>query len=120
MTVTYIIEKLSSCGIIVDLKVIDINVEPTIQSLKAKAVLKNGYILQITESIGIDFRRYSYHLQKGNDMIKRWDNAPHWKNIKTFPYHIHIQTNGENDVGLMESPEVFIDDVLRDLKNMLQ
>ena len=115
MTITHILTTLSSCDVVVDLKIIDINIEPPIQSLKARAVLKNDYILQVTESIGIDFRRYSYHLQKGNTMIKRWDNAPHWKKIKTFPYHVHIQ----NNVEPIESPEVFIEDVLRDLNNML-
>ncbi|WP_269852157.1 toxin-antitoxin system TumE family protein [Methanosarcina horonobensis] len=21
-------------------------------------------------------------------MVKRWDNSPHWKDPKTFPYHV--------------------------------
>jgi hypothetical protein len=116
MTVTHILTILSSSDIVVELKIIDINIEPPIQSLKAKAILKNGYVLQVTESIGIDFRRYSYHLQKGDMMVKRWDNAPHWKSIKTFPHHVHIQ----NDVKPIESREVFIEDILQYLIILFQ
>jgi hypothetical protein len=33
---------------------------------------------------------YSYHWQnKDKILIKRWDNAPHHKEIKTFPHHLH-------------------------------
>ena len=116
MTISNILANLSSSDIVSDLNIIDMNIEPPVQSLKAKAILKNGYVLQVTESIGTDFRRYSYHLQKGGVMIKRWDNAPHWKSVKTFPHHIHVQ----NSVKSMESPEVYIEDVLLDLENMLQ
>jgi len=48
--------------------------------------------------------------------VRRWDNAPHWKNIKTFPYHAHDQ----NVAKPFESPEVFIEDVLQYLKEMIQ
>jgi hypothetical protein len=48
-------------------------------------------------------------------MIKRWDNSPHRKGLKTFPYHVHIEYEAEPK----ESPEVFIEDILREVDKML-
>jgi hypothetical protein len=48
-------------------------------------------------------------------MVKRWDNSPHWKDLKTFPYHVH---NG-NEAEPRESPEVFIEDILREVEKIL-
>jgi len=46
-------------------------------------------------------------------MIKRWDNSPHWKDLKKFPHHVH---QGEETEP--ESPEVFIEDILREVEEM--
>lgn len=35
-------------------------------------------------------RKYSYHWQKDGEMHIRWDNAPHWKHLLTYPHHKHI------------------------------
>jgi hypothetical protein len=51
------------------------------------------------------FRRYAYHISKGSELIIRWDNAPHHKQIKTYPHHKHINEN------VLESREVTIDDI---------
>ena len=115
MTINNTFSVLSSSDIVLELKVIKAVVEPPVQALKATVTLKGGYTLQINESSGSDFRRYSYHLQKGNEMIKRWDNSPHWKDLKTFPYHIHQG----NEMEPNESPEVFIEDILREVEKML-
>ncbi len=35
-------------------------------------------------------KSYSFHLQdKNGKLIKRWDNAPHHKEISTYPFHLH-------------------------------
>ena len=115
MTISKTLSALSSSEIVLELKVIKTIIEPPIQALRARATLKGAYVLQINESTGPDFRRYSYHLQKDNEMIKRWDNAPHWRSLKTFPYHVH---HG-NETEPKESPEVFIEDVLREVEKLL-
>ena len=48
-------------------------------------------------------------------MVKRWDNSPHWKDLKTFPYHVHHGNEAEPG----ESPEVFIEDILREVDKLL-
>lgn len=115
MTVSHIIVILSEWDFIDDLKIIEINIEPPVQSIKIRAHLKNGLLLQITESIGEDFRRYSYHLQDGDTIIRRWDNAPHWKNIKTYPFHVH--TKGLQEP--LESKEMSVSDVISELKKII-
>lgn len=115
MTINKTVSVLSSSEIVLELKVIKAVFEPPVQAIKATVTLKDGYTLQISESSGPDFRRYSYHLQKGNEMAKRWDNSPHWKDLKTFPFHVHQR----NDLRPKESPEVFIEDVLREVEKLL-
>src|SRR5665811_1224114 len=112
MTVSHIIVILSKCDLIKEFKILDINIEPPVQSIKVRAYLKNGQMLQITESVGEDFRRYSYHLQDGERIIKRWDNAPHWNNVRTYPFHAHVGDQKEP----IESKEMFVSDLLDEIK----
>ncbi len=81
MTVAHILADLSSSDLVVDIKILDINIEPPVQSLRVKSILKKGYVLQVTESIGIDFRRYSYHLQKGGQEVGQCSPLEKHKNI---------------------------------------
>ncbi len=42
-------------------------------------------------------RKYAYHYQDENrHLIFRYDNAPHWPNISTFPYHKHTPSGLES------------------------
>lgn len=39
-------------------------------------------------------KKYSFHWQDNKGIIKqRWDNAPHHKELKNFPHHIHFKDN---------------------------
>jgi hypothetical protein len=74
--------------------------------------LKGEYVLHINEAHGRDFRSYSYHVRKGDQMVRRWDNAPHWPNMKTFPHHFHLGS----EKSAFECREVFVKDVLDEIK----
>jgi hypothetical protein len=38
-------------------------------------------------------RKYAYHWEdKAGNLIMRWDNAEHWKNLPTFPHHKHLSS----------------------------
>lgn len=56
-------------------------------------VLKDDSSLVIKDYLFLDgSRKYAYHWQdKKGKLIVRWDNAPHWKNISTYPHHKHIR-----------------------------
>lgn len=59
--------------------------------------------------------KYKYHyMDKENEMIFRYDNAPHHREISTFPHHKHI--NG----AILESQEPDLQLVLNEIeKNIL-
>jgi hypothetical protein len=111
-----ILDALSSSDIILKVDVIALVEEPGKQALRARASLKNGFLLHVTEAFGKGFRSYSYHLQKNDKLVRRWDNAPHWPQMKTFPHHFHL--GGEKDVW--ECPEVFIEDVLLEIESIIE
>ena len=56
----------------------------------AEALIKNGSFLHIRIYISENDYKYSFHWQNDREgLILRWDNAPHYKNLKTFPHHAH-------------------------------
>lgn len=64
--------------------------------------LNDGSIIELTERIveekgQLRVTKYRFHWQDtfGN-LLKRWDNAPHHPEIKTFPNHVH--DGNENNV----------------------
>jgi len=48
-------------------------------------------------------------------MVRRWDNAPHWPELKTFPHHLHLC----DEASVVESAEAFIDDVLNAITEII-
>lgn len=111
-----ILDALARSDLVQKIDVITLVEEPGKQALRARASLRNGFVLHVTEAFGKGFRSYSYHLQKNGKMVRRWDNAPHWPQMKTFPHHLHL--TGEKDVR--ECPEVFIKDVLLEIDFLIE
>ena len=74
---------------------------------KISIVLVNDNQLFIREYSDQTERNYAYHWQddKGN-LIVRWDNAPHYKDMVSFPHHKHLGDSIE------ESQEITLKDVL--------
>ena len=64
--------------------------------IRVKCILECGDVLEFAEYVEcstsgrIVRETYSYHWQtvKGH-LIKHWDNAPHHREIATFPDHLH-------------------------------
>ena len=82
--------------------------------LKIQARLINGWKLNVWEHATPGFIRYAYHISKGSELVIRWDNAPHHKQIKTFPHHKHV---GET---ILESGEMTIEVVLKELERIIK
>jgi len=58
--------------------------------------LRDDSELHVFEYVDLTLHKidYSYHWQdKEKKLITRWDNAPHHKEVETFPQHMH---EGEN------------------------
>jgi len=59
---------------------------------------------------------YSYHWSDKNDnIIRRWDNTPHFPKLKNFPHHIHVK---EDDVISGKPIDIFgvLDEIGKTLK----
>ncbi len=82
--------------------------------LKIQARLINGWKLHVWEHAAPRFRRYAYHISKGSELIIRWDNAPHHRQVRTFPHHKHLKE------AILESREVVIEDILKELEQMMK
>lgn len=64
--------------------------------LRAKAVITDGSLFEISmywqlAEDEVELVAYRFHWQDEKaQLIKRWDNAKHHQEIKTFPFHVHI------------------------------
>jgi len=60
-------------------------------------------------------RKYSYHWQdKNKKLICRWDNAPDWKNISTFPHHKHLKNK------ILPSFSIDSENIFNEIKTMFE
>ena len=58
-----------------------------------------------------DKQKYSYHyMNKDKEMIFRYDNVQHHRNIKTFPHHKHTPNN------IVESKEPTLKQILNEVE----
>ena len=75
-----------------DIEVLDLRFFKTGFYTKIRVQLKDESILYIREYVDENERSYSYHWQtKEGELIIRWDNAPHYKDIPTYPHHKHVK-----------------------------
>ena len=67
----------------------------TSYELRAVIFLRDGAKLYVKDYLYQDgIRKYAYQWQKKEGQnVGRWDNSPHWPNLKTFPHHFH---NGQS------------------------
>src|SRR4030067_368066 len=82
------------------------------RSLVAVVEFKDKSFLHVKDYLFLDGKRkYSYHWQDANgNLITRWDNSPHHREIFTFPHHKHLPN------GVVDSRERTIKDVLKIIK----
>ncbi len=72
--------------------------------LRLKITLIDESELYIREYVSEAEYIYSYHWQDKDGSLRiRWDNAPHHKDIKTFPHHKHTpELEESNEIGFEE------------------
>lgn len=110
-----IVSALKESDLFTSIEVIELIDEESVKLLKVRAKIVNETLLYITELHTIDYQKYSYHWQKENgELIIRWDNRPHWKNLKTFPHHKHDRDK------VLPSHRVNIDDVMKAIKERIK
>lgn len=101
------LKLLSECPAVRSYEVQDFRRGDYFYYLKIQAELQDGTVLYIREYVSDEEYNYSYHWQdRRSKMIARWDNAPHHRQIATFPHHKH------NEGKVMPSYDIDIGQVL--------
>ena len=87
------VKSLSSLGK-VDLVRMDIDPsDPGTGDFKLRVIVKSEVVVDVYERLSSgNLMKYSYSLVSGSKVIIRYDNAPHHKEIETFPHHKHLRT----------------------------
>jgi hypothetical protein len=90
--------------------------------LRARLAISDGSMLEFSEYAQrspdgqIDVVTYSYHWAGADgNLIRRWDNAPHFPGLPGFPHHIH---DGSTDSALSGKPVsifVVLDEIAQNL-----
>ena len=102
--------------IIEDTKILTQREDNRIMEFRARLKLIDSSFLEITEIFIFDIskRKYSFQWMDENYELKiRWDNAPHHRQIVTFPHHKHIEQEGI----IHESKEPTVEEILEWIKN---
>jgi hypothetical protein len=81
-----------------EITVRDLRVEPVstaVAYIEDRLIFYDGSFLEVEEVLYLFDRRiekvrYSYHYQKGDRLIFRYDNAPHHPELPTSPHHKHV------------------------------
>ena len=77
-------------------------------------IFKDGSILHFKEVLSGKDRQYRFHyMDERNNLISRWDTAPHHKELKTFPYHVHLPD------GVKESKPISLIDALDKIESVV-
>ena len=71
---------------------------------RVRCTLVDGSELQLIERFGdvanaLAVEKYSFHWKRNDGTpICRWDNAPHHRDLATFPHHLH-----EGETGVVQA-----------------
>jgi hypothetical protein len=76
-------------------------------NLRIRLRFYNGFLLELNESLVFEGEvrhlGYRYHCQDNeNNLVFRYDNTPHFPELKTFPHHKHLS----EEVNAAERPSV--------------
>ena len=79
----------------------------------------NNSILHFVEFVDsgkkIEKFKYSYHYENNSkNLIFRYDMAPHFRNIETYPHHKHMANN-----NVVASKEPSLEDVLYEIEKLI-
>ena len=83
--------------------------------LHIDAHLIDGSLLKVRDYLFFNGeRKYSYHWMNADKTLRRrWDNAPHWPDVATFPHHVHVADEKSPRVSVITNLEdllVFLED----------
>jgi Family of unknown function (DUF6516) len=90
---------LSTSALVRDIEIVRRSIRDTefekVLHYRYRVLLANGDMVEMTERVlevqgVLEVSKYRHHWQNRHGLlIKRWDNAPHYPAIETFPHHLH-------------------------------
>ena len=80
----------------------------------------DGSVLYVRDYTFGRERKYSYHWQKAGELLIRWDNAPHWKHLRTYPHHKHISSEKNIHESKEHNLEAVMDFIAKNLEKRTQ
>jgi hypothetical protein len=87
--------RLIASPVIVSYRVLRREIVLSDGKLRVKATLNNGGTAELFEYVAetggqITTSKYSFHWQDADgNLVTRWDNAPHHKELLNAPFHLH-------------------------------
>ena len=117
---SHIEKTIRNCSIVTHFSIDFDDIDQDIGYLKGELELIDGTVLHFIEFIKIQGEKanrlkYKYHLQSENgDLIRRWDNVPHHKEIDTFPHHMHDEkgVHASSNIDLKTIIDKIIDEIM--------
>ena len=92
-------EVLSTSTCVSDVEIVRRSMRDTdfekVLNYRYRVSLTDGGLVEMTERVleahgTLEVTKYRHHWQDSHGLlIKRWDNAPHYRAIDTFPHHLH-------------------------------
>lgn len=81
--------------------------------IRGSLTLIGGFQLHVAEYVvteqEIQRLKYRYHLQTmQNDLVCRWDNAPHHPEVETHPHHLHLAQGAVESSPAMNIEQVLV------------
>ena len=83
-------------------------IAPDRANLRLRIRFWTGQMLELNEAVTavegrVEHLAYRYHLQdEDGGLIFRYDNAPHFRKIESFPHHKHLR----EDVAAVNQPSI--------------
>ena len=110
------LELLERSEIVESYEILDYKEGSDFYFLKIKVRLTDGSVLYVREFVSDEEYNYSFQWQRDGELKIRWDNAPHHRDLPTFPHHKHV---GDNK-NVSPSNEITLEDVLASISRLIQ
>lgn len=83
--------------------------------IKGRITFVDGSTLEFSEQLPVERTKFRFHyMDARNNLIVRWDSAPHHRNLRTFPFHLHTPQ------GVEEHPAITLLEVLDEIETMIK
>ncbi len=88
--------------------------------IEGTLIFLDNSILEFMELVGEEGTEYRFHfMDKDKNLIYRWDSAPHYKRVSSFPYHLHTKRKVEESrqMNLIEVLDITAGEVINNIEN---